>query len=239
MSTNATERALERERLCVVIATIVINVAAVSLLTLAPWSDWRSGAMLNILDNCLLVGFALIKRDALLGRFILFGLAVGFAELFADAWLVDFTRTLDYSIGGGPMIWRSPLWMPLAWEVVAIQFGYIGLRLWERFGVGGLLVAGLLGAINIPFYEEMARRIHWWQYSGCRMLSFTPFYIIGGEFLIAIALALLARTLRHGSWGRAALAGIGGGLAVFVSYAVAFWFTDRLFVAVSAVTTAA
>ena len=23
---------------------------------------------------------------------------------------------------------------------------------------------GLLGAINIPFYEEMARRIHWWQY---------------------------------------------------------------------------
>jgi hypothetical protein len=32
------------------------------------------------------------------------------------------------------MIWRSPLWMPLAWEVVAVQFGYIGLRLWERFG---------------------------------------------------------------------------------------------------------
>ena len=106
----------------------------------------------------------------MLARFLLFGVVVGLTELAADAWLVDYTRTLDYSIGGGPMIWRSPLWMPLAWEVVAVQFGYIGLRLWERFGKTGLLMIGLLGAINIPFYEEMARRIHWWQYSGCRMI---------------------------------------------------------------------
>ena len=125
-----TEARLECERLYIVIATIVINVAAVSLLTLAPWSDWRTGAALNIVDNCLLVGFALVRQDALLGRFLLFGLLVGFTELSSDAWLVDYTRTLDYSIGGGPMIWRSPLWMPLAWEVVAVQFGYIGLRLW-------------------------------------------------------------------------------------------------------------
>jgi len=69
--------------------------------------------------------------------------------------------TLDYCIGGGPMIWRSPFWMPLAWEVMARQFGYIGLRLWEHFAKGGLLMIGLLGAVNIPFYEEMARRIHW------------------------------------------------------------------------------
>ena len=122
------------------------------------------GAALNIVDNCLLVGFVLARRDALLARFLLFGLVVGFTELAADAWLVDYTHTLDYSIGGGPMIWRSPFWMPLAWEVVAVQFGYIGLRLWERFGKLGLLMIALLGAINIPFYEEMARRIHWWQY---------------------------------------------------------------------------
>jgi hypothetical protein len=51
------------------------------------------------------------------------------------------------------MIWRSPLWMPLAWEVVAVQFGYVGLRLWERFGKTGLVLIGLLGALNIPFYE--------------------------------------------------------------------------------------
>jgi len=221
------EAALERGRLRVVIATIVINVLAVSLLTFAPWSDWRTGAALNIIDNCLLAGFAFARRDALLGRFLLFGLVVGFAELLADAWLVDYTRTLDYSIGGGPIIWRSPLWMPLAWEVVAVQFGYIGLRLWERFGKVGLLVIALLGAINIPFYEEMARRIHWWQYGGCRMISFTPLYIIVGEFGIALVFALLARTLRRGSWRTAIVAGVMGGISIFACYAIAFYLTDQ------------
>ena len=72
-----------------------------------------------------------------------------------------------------------------------MQFGYIGLRLWERLGKVGLLMIGLLGAINIPFYEEMARRIHWWQYKDCRMISFTPWYIILGEFGIAFAFALV------------------------------------------------
>ena len=205
-----------------------LSCAAVSLLALAPWSDWRTGAALNLIDNCLLMGFVLARRDALLGRFLLFGLIVGITELAADAWLVDYTRTLDYSVGGGPMIWRSPIWMPLAWEVVAVQFGYIGLRLWERFGRAGLLLVAILGALNIPFYEQMARKIHWWQYSGCRMLSFTPWYIIVGEFGIALALALLARTLRRGSLRTAVVAGVAGGLSIFVCYAVAFFVTDRL-----------
>lgn len=226
--TNTPDQALERGRLCVVIATIVINVVAVSLLTFAPWSDWRTGAALNVVDNCLLVGFTVVKRDALLARFLLFGVVVGFTELAADAWLVDDTRTLDYSIGGGPMIWRSPLWMPLAWEVVAVQFGYVGLRLLERFGKTGLLMIGLLGAINIPFYEEMARRIHWWQYSGCQMISFTPWYIILGEFGIAVAFALLARMLRRDSWRVAFVSGVVGGASIFICYVAAFLITDRL-----------
>jgi hypothetical protein len=228
MKIVVSEARLERKRLLVVIATIVINVVAVSLLTSAPWSNWRTGAALNFVDNCLLVGFTLVRRDALLARFLLFGLVVGSTELAADAWLVDYTGTLDYSIGGGPMIWRSPLWMPLAWEVVTVQFGYIGLRLWERFGNTGLLMIGLLGAINIPFYEEMARRIHWWQYSGCKMISFTPWYIILGEFFIAVTFALLAGMLRRGSWRVAVLAGVAGGTSIFVCYTVAFLITDRL-----------
>jgi hypothetical protein len=87
---------------------------------------------------------------------------------------------------------------------------------------------GLLGAINIPFYEEMARRIHWWQYSGCRMISFTPWYIILGEFGIAVAFALLARTLRRDSGPAAFVSGVVGGASIFVCYAAAFLITDRL-----------
>ena len=63
--TNTHDLAFERGRLCVVIATIVINVIAVSPLAFAPWSDWRTGAALNFEDNCLLVGFTVVRRDAL------------------------------------------------------------------------------------------------------------------------------------------------------------------------------
>lgn len=224
----ADERALERGRLQVVLATVMINVVAVSLLPFASWSDWRTGVALNALDNWLLIRFALRNRDALMWRFLFFGIVVGVAELPADAWLVDYTHTLDYSLGGGPMIWRSPIWMPLAWEIVAVQFGYIGLRLRERFGGAGLAAVALLGALNIPFYEEMARRIHWWQYRNCHMISFTPYYIILGELGIALALAMLARQLRRDSIATALVSGLGGGVAIFICYAVAFGITDRL-----------
>ena len=60
------------------------------------------------------------------------------------------------------------------------------------------------------------------------MLSVTPWYIILGEFGIALALALLARTLRRGSWRGAVAAGIAGGLSIFVCYLAAFFITDRL-----------
>ena len=166
---------LVQERLVVVAATIGLNIVAVALLIFAPWSDWKTGLALNLVDNALLLGYVATYRDFVLARLMIFGLAVGFAELAADAWLVDYTKTLDYSVGGGPMIWRSPLWMPFAWEVVAVQFGYIGLWLWKRYGRWGLATIGLLGAINIPYYEEMARRINWWTYSNCRMLSNTPY----------------------------------------------------------------
>jgi hypothetical protein len=96
---NPYDISLERGRMRVVIATIAINVLVVSLLTFASWSDWRTGAALNVIDNCLLVGFALFRRDALHARFLVFGFVVGFTELAADAWLVDYTHTLDYSIG--------------------------------------------------------------------------------------------------------------------------------------------
>jgi hypothetical protein len=110
MAANAQGISLERGRLCVVLATIVINIVAVSLLAFAPWSDWRTGAALNVIDNCLLVGFALVRRDAVLGRFLLFGIIVGVGELPADAWLVDYTRTLDYSSGGGAIrIYRTAI----------------------------------------------------------------------------------------------------------------------------------
>jgi hypothetical protein len=210
----------------VVIATIAINVVAVALLVLAPWSNWRTGLGLNLFDDVLLLAFVVWRRDGLLARLMLFGLVAGVVELAADAWLVDSTHTLDYSVGGGPMLWRSPVWMPLAWEVVAVQFGYLGLRLREGFGDLGLAAIGLLGAVNIPYYEEMARRIHWWRYSGCRMISGTPYYIIVGELMIAISFAVLVRNFRKANAGAAMLAGVAAGASIFASYSIGYGLTD-------------
>ena len=144
----------EQGRLRIVIATIVINIVSVALLTFAPWSDWKTGLVLNLEDNLLLLGYVAWRRDIVLARFMVFGLAVGFTELAADAWLVDYTKTLDYSIGGGPMLWRSPIWMPIAWEIVAVQFGMVGLWLWERFGGWGLVAIGGTGRNQHPLLRR-------------------------------------------------------------------------------------
>ena len=98
---------LAQERLVVVAATIGIDIVAVALLIFAPWSDWKTGLALNLVDNALLLGYVATHRDFVLARLVIFGLAVGFAELAADAWLVDYTKTLDYSVGGGPMLFGA------------------------------------------------------------------------------------------------------------------------------------
>lgn len=218
---------VERARLIVVLATVALNLVAVTAFALWPESNWRTGLALNLADNALLFIHVVRWRDRQLAHFVLFGLVVGVVELAADAWLVDVTRTLDYSIGGGPQIWRSPIWMPLAWEIVAVQFGYIGMRLWERWRGLGLLLAGVLGALNIPFYEEMALRTHWWRYGDCRMLLHTPWYIILGEFLIVLWLAWLARLLRRQQLGATLLTGVLGGAGIFAAYAAAFAVIER------------
>jgi hypothetical protein len=60
------------------------------------------------------------------------------------------------------------------------------------------------------------------------MISYTPWYIILGEFGIALVFTLLARTLRCDSWRVAVVAGLAGGASIFVCYAAAFLITDRL-----------
>ena len=215
--------AIERARLAVILTTVAISVGGVVLFSLVPWSDWRTGLLLNLVENAILVAFSIRYRDRLIPHLMLFGLAVGLAELPADAWLVDVTGTLDDPIGGGPMSWRSPGWMPSAWEMVAVQFGYLGMRLHEWRRGWGLLLAGAIGAVNIPFYEEMALRTHWWRYTNCRMLLNTPYYIVVGEFLIVIPIGYLARWTRSGRWSWSFLAGVLAGLAIFPWYTVGFW----------------
>jgi hypothetical protein len=214
----------DRERLLIVLATVAINVLTVGALVLYPGSNWRTAVALNLIDNAMVIGYAVWRRDGVMARLILFGLITGFVELAADAWIVDVTHTLDYSVGGGPMLWRSPFWMPFAWEIVAVQFGYIGMLLFESLGAKGLLLAGLLGAMNIPYYEEMARLIHWWTYDRAPVFlgSHTPWAIIIGEFIISVGFAILARSTRRPGLIPTTVSGVLAGVSIFVGNALPY-----------------
>lgn len=228
MKNGTAQSTLEDARLRVVLLTIVLNVIAVVWFAMVPWSNWRTGLALNIVDNAILIIHVIRRRDSFMAHLMVFGLVVGFVELAADAWLVVGTRTLDYSLGGGPMLWRSPIWMPFAWEIVAVQFGYIGSRLADAWGWAGLFATGIIGAINIPFYEEMARRTNWWAYSNCRMFLHTPYYIIAGEYLIAVFFGVLANDLRKEKPFLTFSAGAVAGAGVLVCYGLAYELIDCL-----------
>ncbi len=123
MNNGAAQSRLESARLRVVLATIVLNVIAVFWFAAVPWSNWRTGLALNIVDNTLLIIHVIRRRDSFMAHLMVFGLVVGFVELAADAWLVEGTRTLDYTMGGGPDALAVP-------DLDAIGLGDRGCAIW-------------------------------------------------------------------------------------------------------------
>lgn len=226
-----TEADRERARLRTVLATVALSVVTVLALRDRPWSDGRTALALNGVSIALFLAHVALYRDAVLARLLVFGLGLGMVELAADALCVRYTGTLDYSVAHSPLLGLSPFWMPTAWMVVAAQIGYLGRRLMARLGTGaGVALTALLGAVNIPFYEEMAYHAHWWRYANCRMLGHTPLYIIVAEMLIGLALGPLAAwAMRAGAtWRDAAAAGVIGGLGTIFGGLVGYGMVERV-----------
>jgi len=185
---------LESKRLAVVLLTIGISVVSLFFFKDKPWSNGNTAAGLLAVSSMLFALYGVWCRDAAIGRLAIFGAAFGIVELIADALCAGVTRTLTYTPAHSAMIWLSPWWMPGAWAIVAMQIGYLGSALTRKFGmVRGAVLCSMIGAVNIPFYEEMAYHAHWWAYRLCRMVGHTPIYIIVAEMIIGAALAPLAR----------------------------------------------
>jgi len=222
---------MDRAHLRTILATITLSVLTVTLLYDKPWSSGWTAAVLNVVSLSLFLTHTLVYKDRVMARLLLFGLTFGVVELMADALCVRYTRTLDYSVAHSPMLGLSPYWMPTAWMIVAAQIGYVGSRLMVRFGTGlGMALTALLGAVNIPFYEEMAFHAHWWRYMNCRMLGHTPLYIIGAELIIGLSLGPLAAWAMHGrSTARDAIyAGLVGGLSTIWGGLIGYGLVERL-----------
>ncbi len=211
-------------RLHLIGLTILISIAAVCFFAGKPFSDGRTAALLSGVNLSLLIGATALRRDRVLLRLLLFGGAFGAVELIADWLCIRFTHTLDYTPARSALLFASPWWMPLAWMVVAAQIGFFGALAVFRWGlVRGATAAALLGAINIPFYEEMAFHCHWWRYLNCVLWGHTPPYLIVAEGIIGLALAPLAGRALHArtvllatGWG--ALAGISTIVGGIVGY---------------------
>ena len=166
-------------RLGCVSAAVTVGLTALALLGLALRRAWRP----------------------LLLRLLAFGLVAGVCELFTDYSGEVVAHSLSYP-PGEPMLWASPVYMPISWMVVLTQIGYLAWRLdtlaprpprWLA-----MALVGLWGALNIPFYEEMAYHAGWWSYAHAPSLGHTPYYVLLFEGLIALALPpLLARIERR------------------------------------------
>lgn len=166
-----------------------------------------------------------VTRSPRLGWLLLFGLVAGVLELWADWVHVVHFQSLVYTAYFGFQLLASPWYMPLGWWLTVVQFGYLALRLSERwpswFGVG--LATGV-GMVLPPWYEELAVRAGAWHYrpSGS-MLANTPVWVIFTYGGCAFAMATLAIVFyRPQAWGRAVLAGLC--TAASLMFSSVFWY---------------
>lgn len=171
---------------------------------------------------CLLLISIPIFRP-LLGRLMLVGLIAGICELFTDASGQYVVHSLIYPVGE-LTIWTSPLYMPLSWLVTLTYLGYTSWRLRALLGWRiAILLCGLIGAIDIPLFEEISYHGGWWRYVPTHfMFGHTPVYVALFEGLIVAALPLLFDRLERRSWIETGLLGIVIGIWMAIAALIAW-----------------
>lgn len=210
------ERAAWLTRLdAAMIGSVAISVVG-NVVSAVLAAGWRTAVALDLILAAYFAAMAL-RRDwrALLGRLFLLGCVAGVIELFTDASGEHVVHSLSYP-PGEPVLWASPVYMPLAWTLVLMQLGYLGWRLRglaPRLSLGAACaLTGLCGGLLVPFYEEMAYHAGWWQYAAAPGLGHTPFYVMLFEAAVAASLPLVLHQVERRAVWRAPLAGVIVGL---------------------------
>jgi hypothetical protein len=187
----------------------------------------HAGWVTAALTNALVGGYlgALCLRAAwrpVLARLALFGLVAGALELATDAAGQGFAHSLVYP-AGEPLLWTSPVYMPLSWMLVLMQVGYLAWRLGALAAMPvAVTLCALWCGLNIPFYEEMAYHAGWWRYAAALAIGHTPLYVLCFEALIGASLPPLLATLEQWRWRDALWRGVVAGAWMPVA-ALASW----------------
>lgn len=172
----------------------------------------------------LLIGWLRGRSDRL-AWLLIFGLIAGILELWADWVHVTQLGSLVYTDYFGFPILASPSYMPIGWWLTVVQFGYLALRLKERWPTWmSIGMVTVLGMALPPWYEEFAASAKAWYYppSGV-MLSNTPLWIIltyGGCMFGIATMAVMSYQPR--AWSRALSGGFFTGGSFMLSGV--FWY---------------
>lgn len=212
-----------RDRILVVGGSVAAILVSVPMLIAFSLTHWSFAFAIAGAGSAVLLVSALARRDELLLHIWVFALVFGVAELAVDAWLVQFTGTLDYapySSRGGPMWWASPLFMPFAWQVLAAHIAVLVEAASAWRANRRVLFAMALGAAYVPIGEELSIRAGFWLYRDVPMLSHVPIYIVIGETLLAVAIVLTLPLLVRQRWLVTTTAGLASCAALWLGYAI-------------------
>ena len=213
---------LERRRLALIVRTMVYALLA-QVVSAIFALGWMVTSLVTAGLLAALVRHAWRAGDVLLWKILLFGLVVGFGELPADHFGVVVTDTLAYS-PGGPQIWATPLYMPFGWVVMMVQLGVLACWLARRWGpLRTCFALALLGGLNIPAHELLAKYADLWHYKNTPMvLGAVPHYVILAEAMLGMVIPLLLLRAAETSWRGVVGLGALQALAIYVAGRIAF-----------------
>lgn len=178
---------LQKDRTIFIFSCMALSIGVLALFAW-KFNGWIGASIWSYGFSAIYVAYALIRRDILMGRFLLFAVVTGFTELLPDAWLVSYTNTLFYP-QDQPMLFKSPAYMPFSWVVVLIQVGYIGYLINKKYNLLITSIAvGILGSSIIPFYEYLAIHAGWWHYENASKWGLVPIYIFLAEGLLMLSI---------------------------------------------------
>lgn len=174
------------------------------------------------------------------------GLVAGVLELFADYMLVHWLPTgqLIY-LTSDAILLASPIYMPLAWACVIVEFGYVPIRVYSLMrrsspapgpaaaAIAASLVGGLVAGGSIGLYEYFAFRAGWWKYAPAHIMigPYCAAFIPLGEALMFLGiLPVFAAMLRGPDPRRSGALAWGAAFAILIAagYLVAYGVLEGL-----------
>lgn len=184
-------------------------------------AGWQSVAYLAYGMAAIFLIYLWQSKNIFFMKLMIFGITVGFVELFADHWAVQ-GGTLVYP-PNEPFIWSSPAYMPISWMLVIVQLSYVGALilkkkniLWAMPGVAAI------GGMYIPLYEHLAKGAGWWYYQNTPMFWDAPYYIIMVEMLLSLLIPVFIINMLKNKWYFSLAFGLIEGIWIYIAALLSF-----------------